>query len=99
MGLAACSSNGTLARYRHREEGETYVDESLQILVQTGEIVFPLFVLCDQGLLALEKLLASLLELLSLGMLVVDACDHQFMFISFAMLGKQFQKLFDRDQR
>lgn len=77
----------------------TYIDELLQVLIQAGKVILPFLVLCDQGLLALEKLLARLLELLALGMFVVDARDHQFMLIGVLVLGELFQELFDGDQR
>lgn len=79
-------------------DGEaTYINEPLQVLVQTGQILLALVVLRNQGLLALQQLLSSLFELLALRMLVVDARDHQVMLVGLPMLGKQLQELFHGD--
>ncbi|KAF3386692.1 hypothetical protein F1880_000678 [Penicillium rolfsii] len=68
----------------------TYVNEFLQILIQVGQIILALLVLCDQRLLALQEFLTRLLEFLSFGMFVVDARNHKVIFTGFAMLGEEF---------
>jgi hypothetical protein len=77
----------------------TYVNELFEILVEVGKVILPFLVLCDQALLALQKLLPRLLQFLSLGMLMLDASDHEVMFARLAMFGMKLQEFFDRDQR
>ena len=76
-----------------------YIDKSLQILIQTRQIILSLLILRDQGLLAFEKLLPSLFELFPFCMLVIDPCDHQFMLVRTLVFWMQGDELFDRDQR
>jgi hypothetical protein len=76
-----------------------YVNELFEILVEVGKVILPFLVLCDQPLLALQKLLPRLLQFLSLSMLVFDAGDHEVMFAGLAMLRMKLQEFFDRDQR
>lgn len=70
---------------KERQLGETHIDKSFKVLVQVSQIVLSLLVLGDQGLLALEKLLTSLFELLSFRMFMVDASDHKLMFVGVLM--------------
>lgn len=77
----------------------TYVDELLEILVEVGKVILSFLVLCNQALLALQKLLPRLLQFLSLGMLVFDASDHEVMFAGLAVFRMKLQEFFDRDQR
>lgn len=74
----------------------TYINEFLEVLVEVGQIILALLILRDQGLLVLQQLLASLLEFLSLRMLVIDARNHQIMFISLAVFGEEFEEFLNR---
>ena len=76
-----------------------YVNEFFKILVEVGKVILPFLVLCDQALLALQKLLPRLFQFLSLSMLVFDAGNHEIMFAGLAMFGVKLQEFFNRDQR
>jgi hypothetical protein len=53
-----------------------YINESLEILIKAGEVILPLVILCNQGLLALEQLLSRLFKFLALRMFVVYPRHH-----------------------
>jgi hypothetical protein len=53
-----------------------YINKSLEILIKAGEVILPLVILCNQGLLALEQLLSRLFEFLTLRMFVVYPRHH-----------------------
>ena len=76
----------------------TYINELFEILVEVGKVILPFLVLCDQALLALQKLLPRLLQFLSFNMLVFDAGNHEVMFAGIAMFGMKLQEFVDRDQ-
>jgi hypothetical protein len=58
-----------------REKGP-YINESLEILIKAGEVILPLVILRNQGLLAFEQLLSRLFEFLALRMFVVYPRHH-----------------------
>lgn len=73
----------------------TYINELLKVLVEVGQIILALLILRDQGLLVLQQLLTSLLKFLSLRMLVIDARNHQVMFICLAVFGEELEEFLD----
>lgn len=79
------------------DKGSTYIDKPLQILVQIGQVVFALFILCDQGLFALQQLLSRLLQLFPFSMFVIDARNHEFVLVGLVVFGMESQELLDRD--
>lgn len=77
----------------------TYINESLQVLVQIRQIVLALLVLRNQGLLALQQFLPGLFKFLSFGMFVVDAGYHELMLARLVMFRMEVEELFHWDQR
>lgn len=73
----------------------TYINKLLKVLVEVGQIILALLILRDQGLLVLQQLLTSLLKFLSLRMLVIDARNHQVMFICLAVFGEELEEFLD----
>ena len=78
---------------------QSYVDELLQILVKTCEIIFSLFVLGDQSLLLFEQNLSFLLKSFPFGIFVVDPSCHYALLIFLGVLGILFEELLDGYER
>lgn len=76
---------------------DTYIDKPLQVLVQIGQVVFALLILCYQGLLALQQLLSRLLQLFPFSVFVVDARNHEIVFVGLVVFGMESQELLDGD--
>ena len=76
-----------------------YIDELLQILVKTCEIVFSLFVLGDQSLLLFEQNLSFLLESFPFRVFVVNSSGHHALLIFLGVLGILLKEFLDWDER
>lgn len=62
---------------------QTHIDELLQVLVKACQIILFLLVVGNQALFLFQQPLSGLFQLFSLGVLVIDAGDHQVMLIIF----------------
>jgi hypothetical protein len=65
----------------------TDINKLLEIVVKVGQVILSPFVICNEFLLSLEKLLPLLLKPFTLGSFVVDACHHQGVLVVILMLG------------
>lgn len=54
-----------------------YINECLQILVQTRQVIFSLFIICNEALLLLQQALARLFERFPNGEFVLYAREHK----------------------
>lgn len=77
----------------------TYINEFFQVLVQVGQVVFSPLVLGNELLLALEELLAALLEDLALFSLVLDAGKHALVVGGVFVLWFEGEEFFEGDER
>ena len=75
----------------------TYIDKPLQVLVQIGQVVLALLILCYLGLFALQQLLSRLLQLFPFSVFVVDARNHEFVLVGLVVFGMESQELLDGD--
>lgn len=83
----------------YRRKGkETHIDELLQVIVQVCKILPPLLVLCNKLLFALQKFLALLLQGLALAAFILDARDHEGIFVGFFVPRVFREELFDGNE-
>ena len=71
------------------------IDKLLEHLVQAGQIVLPLSVVCDKALLLLQQHKPLLLQCLALGMFMFDTCYSESHFIGFSVLWEESEEFFD----
>ena len=77
----------------------THINELLQILVQIGQIVFPLLVVRNKSLLLLQQALPLLFQRQSFRMLVINTSNRQSIIICIGMLWMFGEELLDGDER
>ncbi len=69
------------------------------MLVEVGQVVLPLLIVRDKCLLRLDQSQALLLKLFALGVLVLDSCDRESILVELGVLGKEFKKLVEGNER
>lgn len=77
----------------------TYINKLLEILIKVREIILAPLVVRNELLLALQQLLALLLESLALRTFVLNACKHESVLIVVGTVGELFEEVFDGDER
>lgn len=76
-----------------------HIDEFLKILIQVGQILLPLRIVGNKTLLLLQQALPLMLQLFSFRVFVVDARNHEVVFVIIRMFRKLLQKLFYGNER
>ena len=97
IGLAACHTcqrQGVTAK-----QGITNVNELLEIVIQTRQVVFPPLVLCDELLLPLQKILPLLLKMFAFYSLMLNSSEHELILVIVRGIRMKHEEFFDRHHR
>lgn len=79
--------------WKAHEREHAYINELLQILIQTSKLILPLLIIRNQNRLLLQQFLSLDLQSLSLSMLMINTCCSQGDLIRLCMFREQCYEL------